>query len=103
VAGQDHLDLGRGDQPVVALEDVLDAVDDEEPAGVVEVADVTAGQPAVGVDSGRVLGVEVADHQLRTTDLDLATLTRREHHAGAQIDDPAVGTRHGEPDRAGRR
>ena len=92
--GEQHrLELGRRHLVALVLDQLLDPVDDEPPAVLVDHADVAGVQPAVGVDEGvgLLLPAEVALHPLRAADPDLALLARADVLAGRDVDQPRLG------------
>ena len=74
VGEQDRLQFGRGDLVALVLDQLLEPVDDREPAVRVGNAEVAGVQPPLGVDRlRRGLGpVEVALHDERPAHADLA-------------------------------
>src|SRR6185369_11753647 len=78
------------------LDELFEPVDDEQKAVVVDDADVAGMQPPVRVDGARrSLGVvEIALHDLRPADPDLAGLVRAEIPARFRADDSALRVRY---------
>src|SRR5690606_25991461 len=76
VGQQQRLQFGGGHLEALVLDQLLDPVDDEQPAGLVHMSDVPGVQPAVLVDhgGGGVGPAEVALHHLGAPDEDLAGL-----------------------------
>ena len=98
---QHRLQLRRSDLAGLVLDQLLQAVDQEEVAVLVRVADVAGVQPAVGVDhrGGGVRPVEVALHHLRPANPELAMLAGPEIGPGREVDDPALGVGDKRPNR----
>ena len=82
------LDLGRGDILAAADDDLLLAVDDEQIAILVEVADVARADPTVRADRrlGRFGIAEIALDVSRSSDADFAGLARREQPVASPKD-----------------
>src|SRR5216117_2727291 len=81
---QERLELGERHLHALVLDQLLRAIGDVEPALLVDVADVAGVVPAVSIDGlCGVLGpVEIALHDLRSSDEQLAFLTCAEVFAG---------------------
>ncbi|BFO22469.1 hypothetical protein SHKM778_88570 [Streptomyces sp. KM77-8] len=106
VGEEQCLEFGGGDLEALVLDEFLHAVDDEEPAVLVNVADVAGVQPAVLVDhgGGGVGAAEVALHHLRAADEDLAGRADAEVLAGGvEGDDAHLGAGDQLADGPGRR
>ena len=73
---QQRLELGRRDLVALVLDELLDPVDDREVAALVVDRDVAGVEEAVGVErlGGRLGLVEVAEHDVRALDPQLAGL-----------------------------
>ena len=104
VGEQERLQLGRGDLVALVLDQLLEPVDDGEQAVLVGEADVAGVQPALGVDRlrGRLGLVEVALHDLRPAQADLAALARGEGGSGRDVDDLVLRAGQGGPADPGR-
>ena len=78
--GEDGLELGGRDLEGVDLDELLEPVDDEDLALLVDDDEVAGAQPPVGVDHrrGGVRAVQVARHRLRPAHPQLAGLARAE-------------------------
>src|SRR5207247_11154843 len=95
------LELRRRHLEALVLDQLLRAIDDEEPSLLVDVPDVAGAVPAVAVDRiRRVLRpVEIALHDLRSADEQLTLLTYAESGAGDDVDNSYLGVGHDLADR----
>src|SRR5437667_188476 len=95
---------GPARRPLVALvlDQLLEAVDDREVAVRVDMPDVARVQPPVGVDrlGGRLRIAEVAAHDLRAAEADLAILPGVELRTGDHVHDLRDCVRRERADRA---
>src|SRR5690606_26035051 len=93
------LDGARIDIEARADDEVLDAIDEEDIAVRVHVADIAGAQPAL--HEGLLVGLGIlviAGHDLRTLDLQLAIFADADHIAAIDIDEAEIGTRQGQAD-----
>ena len=92
---QNRLELGGRDLHALVLDELLDAVDDEHVAVLVDVADVARVQPALGVDRGRrrVGAAQIALHHDGPAYPDLALLAARQRLTAARVDHQALQVR----------
>ena len=99
MGGDDLFDFARPDLEAAGLDEVLLAVDEEEVAVVVEVADVAGEDPAVAEHVGGLFGaLPIAIHDLGGADDDLAGgVGRLVQQAGLQVDDAQVDIGQGQP------
>ena len=98
VLHQRLLDLGRVDVEAAGDDHVLQAVDDEQVALVVEVADVAGVVPAEARGrGGRLRVLVVAGHHERAAHDDLAALAGRQQRPGLGVHDPHLHQRRGPP------
>src|SRR5271154_849273 len=97
------LDFAREDIKALDEHHVLLAVDEEQEAVLVEVADIArVDEPVADGPGGLFRLIAVARHHVRAPDPHLALLAWREHaKPGVQVDDLYVSARHGLADRAG--
>ena len=104
VGPQHGLDLGRGDLQALDLDELLEPVLDVHVPSGVDAGEVARAQPPVGVDRrGGGRGVaEVAGHQLRAPDPQLAGAVGGQVLARHDVDDPGLHARQQDPARAGR-
>ena len=102
--GEDRLELGGRDLEGVDLDELLEPVDDEDLALLVDDDEVAGAQPPVGVDHrrGGVRTVQVPRHRLRPAHPQLAGLAGTEIGAAVGVDHAQLGARHRAPDGAGR-
>src|SRR5258706_335293 len=105
MSAEDAVKVAEGGLQDLVLDQLLGAVHDEEEALVVHVADVAGVVPAVAVDGLRGLGgaVEIALHDLRAADPQLAFLAHRQLRvrAARRVDDLHLGVGHDAAGRAG--
>jgi hypothetical protein len=87
------LELRGRDLVAAGLDQLLEPIDEEEVAVVVEVAEVAAVQPPVGVDGGGGRGIvaEIAAHELRAAEPQLAGAAGTEPHTAVGVDDERLG------------
>src|SRR5438093_10896598 len=88
-----RFDLRRPDAESFVLDELLLAVDDEDVALLVDLADVTGEEPSVAKYRGRVVRLSpVAAHDLWSADRDLTDLTWRELACSVpKVDAPVLG------------
>ena len=91
-----------GHREPLDLDQLLDAVDDEEPPVTIGACDVAGAQPAVHERRGRrPLVVQVALHHLRAAEQQLALPARLDVLAGRDVHDASLGAGRERPDAAG--
>ena len=96
---EDVLDFARIDVLAAADDHVLLAVDEEEVAVRVDVADVSRVEPPAAEGfRGRVRVPEVADHDVRPAEADFATLAGS-HLVAFVVEDSDLLAAEGSPDR----
>ena len=100
---QRRFELGRRHLVALVLDQLLQSIDQEQVAVLVDIADVAGVQPAFLVEhlSGRMVVVQVAAHHLGSANPDLTGLLAAELLPALHIRDPHLGARKRGTDRTG--
>ena len=95
---EERLEFGGWNLETVVLDELLEAIDDEQVPVRVDVADIAGAKPAIGID--RALGglgvVQVADHHLWATNEQFTAFAHAEVGSGLWVDDSALRIRGGD-------
>src|SRR5215213_298519 len=89
---QDGFQFGGGDLEALVLDQLLEAVDDEEVTASVGAGQIPRMQPAVVVEhgGGRLRSIEVTPHHLWAADPQLAAFTGTNLGLAFRVDDPGL-------------